>query len=199
MKFSQKIGKTSIRDAFQIEKIDSLLENRIWNDILIEFFDKIIDLPYSNVRTSYRDQACQVIWKEFFGNRTDEIPSYGVGINFTKFLDFLKKWFFKSEWYEKYDFLEFLARIDKRALKIGFIEKCNASLKREMSGYRIVDECIVKIIAEEEIKEIEEAVEKSSKWKPVNTHIKASIEYFSKRKNPNYRNSIKESISAVEA
>ena len=114
-------------------------------------------------------------------------------------MKFIKEWFFNSQWYEKYDFIEFLSKIDYRVLHIGFIQKCNNALKKEMSGYRIVDESIVQITSEEEIIEIEEAVRVSSKWEPVNTHLKTAIEYFSNRKNPDYRNSIKEAISAVES
>ena len=190
---------TSIRDALQIEEMDSLLENRIWNTILSEFFDKISNSS-SYGRESDKAQICLIIWKEFFGYRADEIPSFsGGGIYVSGFMDFLKKWFFESEWYEKYDFIEFLSRADQRVLHTGFTEECNSALEREMSGYRIVDECIVRITAEEEIQEIEEAVESSSKWKPVNTHLKTSIEYFSKRENPDFRNSVKEAISSVEA
>ena len=41
MKFSQKIGKTPIRGNIQIKSIDKRLENRLWNTILNDFFDKI--------------------------------------------------------------------------------------------------------------------------------------------------------------
>lgn len=89
--------------------------------------------------------------------------------------------------------------IDNQALHIDFSEKCNAALKIEMAGYRIIDENIVQITSEEEIIEIEQAVIDSSIWKPVNIHLKTSIEYFSNRENPDFRNSVKEAISAVES
>lgn len=186
MRFSQKIGKTSVRENIQIESIDTKLENKLWNTILNDFFDRISN--YSD-----KKQICLIIWKNFFGERVDETPPSGV-------IKFVKNWFFnKAEWYEKYDLIEFLAKIDSRALHIGFVESCNYALKREMAGYRIVDKCIVQITSEEEIVEIEQALDNTSKWTSVNTHLKTSIEYFSNRENPDYRNSIKESISAVES
>jgi len=199
MKFSQKIGKSSIREKIQVESIDTKLENRLWNTILNDFFDKISDSS-THLRESDRAQICLIIWKEFFGNRADEISSQSDGeIYVTGVIKFIKEWFFQSEWFEKYDLIEFLSEIDSGALNIGFCEECNDALKREMAGYRIVDECIVQITAEEEIVEIEEALESSSRWDPVNTHLRTSIEYFSNRENPDYRNTIKEAISAVEA
>ncbi|GAB3004097.1 hypothetical protein GCM10027284_22350 [Cyclobacterium sediminis] len=200
MRFSQKIGKTSVRESIQIESIDTRLENRLWNIILNDFFDKISNVS-SYEKESDRAQICLIIWKEFYGERADELPKNARGgIYVPDVIDFIKKWFFKqAAWYEKYDLIEFLAKIDARALRVGFIEDCNSGLKREMAGYRIVDQCIAQITSEEEIVEIEQALDNSSKWTPVNTHLKTALEYFSNRENPAYRNSIKEAISAVES
>lgn len=201
MKFSQKIGKTSIREKIQIESIDEKLENRIWNCILNDFFNKISDSSF-NGRESYKVQVYSVIWTEFFSKRIDEIPSYArrKTVYIQGVIDYIKGWFFdESIWYEKYDFIEFLSRIDESGLRLEFSDKCNNCLEREMAGYRIIDGSIVQITSEEEIVEIEEAITNSSKWSSVNTHLRTSIEFLSNRENPDYRNSVKESISAVES
>ncbi len=200
MKFSQKIGKTPIREKIQIEAIDERLENRLWNTMLDNFFG-LINNESSYLRESQKGQVCRYIWKEFFGKRADEAPSYinSSDLNISSFLSFLKEWFFESQWYEKYDLIEFLSVIDLRSLRLGFVKNCNYALKKEMAGYRIVDECVVQITSEEEIVEIEEALNRTSKWESVNTHLATALEYFSNRENPDYRNSVKESISAVEA
>ena len=200
MRFSQKIGKTSLRDSIQIESIDEKLENRIWNTILFKFFNKIKDsFDYYN-NESIEVAIYKFIWTEFFGKRIDEIPvNYNGYITYDKNIQFLKEWFFKAQWYEKYDFLEFLSKLDIKNLQLGFTEECNESLEKEMSAYRLVDGHIVKITSEEEIVEIEEALFNSSKWETVNIHLKTAIAYFSNRENPDYRNSVKESISAIES
>lgn len=197
MRFSQKIGKTSVRDRIQIESIDEKLENRLWNTILDDFFYRLGANPeYYISNESDVGQIFTIIWQEFFGNRRDEIPGWNrKQISVSGNLDFIKEWFFKSQWYEKYDFLEFLSRFQQNY----FIEVCNDSLKTEMSAYRLVDSCIVQITSEEEIIEIEDALSNSSKWEPVNTHLKTAIEYFSNRENPDYRNSVKEAISSIES
>jgi hypothetical protein len=204
MRFSQKTGKIAVRDSMQIESIDEKLENRLWNVILEDFFYKIGASPEYDVRKeSDVGLVFILIWQEFFGNRIDEIPGWGnEQISVSKNINFIKKWFFESKWFEKYDFLEFLAEIELEYLEnydIEFIVICNNSLKKEMSAYRIVDACIVQITSEEEIVEIEDALLNSSRWEPVNTHLKTAIEYFSNRENPDYRNSVKESISSVES
>jgi hypothetical protein len=200
MRFSQKIGMSSVRDLIQVESIDKKLENRLWNTIQNNFFDKIgVDVNYSVNKKSDLGQLFSFIWEEFYGNLIDEIPERNNDeISTLRFIEYLKKWFFDSQWFEKYDFLEFLSEIDIQG-EIGFTEKCNDSLKREMSAYRLVDGCIVQITSEEEIKEIEDAIFNSNKWEPVNIHLKSAINYFSNRENPDYRNSVKEAISAIES
>jgi hypothetical protein len=66
-----------------------------------------------------------------------------------------------------------------------------------MSAYRFLKGVITRITEKEEIKEIEEALEGS--YTTVKTHLRRSLELLSDRETPDYRNSIKESISAVES
>lgn len=202
MKFSQKIGKTPIRETIQIESIDKRLENRLWNTIHNDFIGKISGYSPRGEQLE-SGKICLFVWQDFFDERADEIPSYnnfgGTGISVSGVTAYIKEWFFSAQWYEKYDFIEFVSKLDTRALHLGFAEKCNAALKREMAGYRLIDECVVQITSEEEIVEIEEALQNSSKWEPVNTHLRTAVDYFSNRENPDYRNSVKESISAVES
>ena len=72
-------------------------------------------------------------------------------------------------------------------------------MKREVSGYRFIGDRIAQITAEEEVAEIEEALKGKQISEPAIIHLKSALELFSDRQSPDYRNSIKESISAVEA
>lgn len=99
MRFSQKTGKTSVRDSIQIESIDEKLENRLWNTILSDFINKNRGSSYN-----YNDDSDEVavyiyLWTEFFGNRRDEIPTnYNGHITYDKNVEFLKNWFFKNSY-----------------------------------------------------------------------------------------------------
>jgi len=68
-----------------------------------------------------------------------------------------------------------------------------------MSGWRFVGDEIAPITSDEEIAEIEKALEPIGSLTPVTTHLRTALEFLSDKKSPDYRNSIKESISAVEA
>lgn len=199
MKFSQRIGKKAVRDTLQIESIDQPLANKLWNNFLNDFVSDVEHFQSRN-QNQELDIILRNIWDDFFENRADEIPKYNTGeISTGEVLYYIKKQFFKSEWYEKYDFIEFISAIDNYLHYTEFTKKCNETLEKESSGYRIIENTIVQLTSENEIQSIEEAIDFSSKIKPVEIHLKAALHFYSNRENPDYRNSIKESISAVES
>lgn len=73
----------------------------------------------------------------------------------------------------------------------------NYLLEQEKSGYRLLNDKFVNIINHEEIDGISTALD--SPYESVSKHINKALLLYSDRKNPDYENSIKESISAVEA
>lgn len=127
----------------------------------------------------------------------------------------IRDYFFNCQWYEVYDFLEFMVGYTitlktesyceapeyNHEINKEFINACNKILEEENSAYRFVDNIISPIISEEEISEIERAVKNNEldKFSPISIHLKQVLESLSNRENPDFRNSIKESISAVEA
>lgn len=76
-------------------------------------------------------------------------------------------------------------------------EEANKCFEREYIGYRFIDGIIVPISDSYEIDAVQEAIK--NKYKPVYTHISKANKLIADRDNPDYENSIKESISAVEA
>jgi hypothetical protein len=72
-------------------------------------------------------------------------------------------------------------------------------LERELSAYRFVGNQITQITSETEISAIEEALTESQRLRPVNEHLVTALNFLADRATPDYRNSIKESISAVES
>lgn len=78
-----------------------------------------------------------------------------------------------------------------------YSEDFNAILEQEKSGYRLIDGIISPIVREIEIACIEEA--SNTQFSAVNTHLQKALQFYSDRENPDYENSIKEAISAVES
>jgi hypothetical protein len=194
MRFSERMGIIKPKDVIERNDISKELRNSLWT-ILIELiidnenYQSKFGIKYSELENYFRQ-----IWIGYFKLPIDELPwRYG---NLEKYnaVDFLKKWFFSSEWYLILDFVELSSTYHPE-----FTTICNKLFQNEMSAYRFVNGLIVEIVSEEEIKEIENAISKSDRYQSVKDHLTSSLLLLSNKNSPDYRNSIKESISAVEA
>ncbi|HHG2223482.1 TPA: hypothetical protein Q4A38_05340, partial [Synechococcus sp. WH 5701] len=73
------------------------------------------------------------------------------------------------------------------------------SLARENSAYRFVEGQIAEITSKAEIEAVEMAIEAAGPYAGVSSHLTSALALMSDRTSPDYRNSIKESICAVES
>ncbi len=76
-----------------------------------------------------------------------------------------------------------------------FTEHCNQVFEEEKAAYRFVENWITPIINEKERATIRDAARSDEAGR----HISRAITLYRDRSEPDYRNSVKESISAVEA
>lgn len=102
-----------------------------------------------------------------------------------------------GKWYTIYDFIERYLSISKPETVNNMTTQFNRILEDEVSAYRILDGLVVPITNQMELEAIHEAM--SSPYDSVNTHIQKALSCYADRQAPDYENSIKESISAVEA
>ncbi|MNK40622.1 hypothetical protein D3C87_592720 [compost metagenome] len=194
MRFSQRIGKRPVKTVLQVDSMDDDLRNRLWNVTLESFFDTLSISDGYGSTDNAKVRVCKYLWKEFYRYIIDDIPQYSNGLVYEDgVITFIKKWFLRVEWYEVYDFIEFIS------VNPTVAQEFNKALIKEVSGYRIVSGRIVQVTSEEEIQEIEQAITETDNWKSVNTHLQSALNFLADKKTPDYRNSIKESISAVES
>ncbi|MCJ7620446.1 MAG: hypothetical protein MUP64_09545 [Anaerolineae bacterium] len=113
-------------------------------------------------------------------------------------LEEIRRRFFGFTWNEVYDFVEFTADNAPTEMRRTLIQTCNTVLERENSGFRFVGDQIVDITSPSEIASIEEAIKCTSPLSGIQAHIETALRFLADRKTPDFRNSIKESISAVE-
>lgn len=193
MRFSQRIGKMPLKVEIQKESMDQDLRTGLWNAFQLFYLDKVDSdwISYTQFNLFFK-----CMWLNFYKLPLDNMDDF-----YSNTYQRIRKWFFESEWFEVYDFIEFVTTVNSPADSQKFKAFCNNMLEKEFSAYRFVDDYIVEITDENELKEIEEAIEKSGETKltGVQEHLKTALSMLSDRKNPDYRNSIKESISAVEA
>jgi hypothetical protein len=196
MRFSQRQGHLPIKSALQIDSIDLALKNALWNTLQVIIWDSHKNTAsYYTKATKYSNlyKLLSSYWADFFKQPLDSIP-YEIQDAIQSIRDF----FFSCKWYEIYDFIEFSAG-QLTTNRARFIEACNTALEREVSGFRFIGNEISPITSEEEIGAIEQAVGDSRLNNGAKQHLHRALELLSDRSAPDYRNSIKESISAVES
>ena len=203
MKFSERYGYVKPVDALKRGGLDAEGATALCNcyDHLYKWLNHY-DVDNRSYHGESYTELEETVWCFFLNQRRDDF--YGHNSHKVVATQYLLS--SDNEWYLKFDMIEFSIRVlrsqcprgDRRFDNIvnAFINLVNASFKRLNYAYRIVDDLIVEITDEEEIKAIEEAVEQTSITK---THLLSALKHLSDRPSPDYRNSIKESISAVEA
>ncbi len=193
--FSQRQGIRPVKSVIQVDSVDIGLRNRLWDALCIHYCDevKFVQYPeqYYNIPETIRHLLIR-LWHSYYKRPMDNMPNDWADI-----YKELREYFFSCKWYEVYDFIEFIANsYANNSVNSSFKEFCNSILKEELSAYRFVGGKITQITEEKEIAEIEEALK--IPISPVQQHLNRALELLSDRKTPDYRNSIKESISAVE-
>ena len=206
LNFSQRIGIAPSKKPIQIGSINEDLRNTLWNLLKIHYWDIFdrskYDLGRRNdfISGSNLWPLFQRLWLDHFKEPIDDIPElFHSTPRSPSGLSVLKNHFFNAEWNKVYEFVEFVSLHGPKESQLDFISKCNIYLEKENSGYRFVNGIIIEISSSEEIGEIEKAIEAATPYYGVRQHLKTAITLLSDRQSPDYRNSIKESISAVEA
>lgn len=184
MRFSERMGIVKASNIIQKDDMNDDLRTDLWNTLYLFVNDNL---------SADRMNFCKEICTDFLKIPVDEFK-------YSKLMDNIKHFIYNKSWSYVYDIIEFVANASCSLCLRGrndFIEKINQMLERNNSAYRFVGNEIAPLINNTEIKEIETAQENPRS--NVQTHINTALGFLSDRQNPDYRNSIKESISAVEA
>lgn len=190
--FSERNNLFNIKDI-QLQNIDEDLKIRIWNIVNIILFSQT---EYVLDGYSYDEKnLIEEIWTNLFIKDSDTIGrNQHMKSNF-------KKVFFESEWHILYSLIEVILK--SKEDKFEFINlatnEFNLALEKENSGYRIINNIVSPITNETEINEIKKSLNLDNKYTSVTEHFETALKLLSDKQNPDYRNSAKESISALEA
>jgi AbiJ N-terminal domain 4 len=194
--FSQRKGLKPVPEVAQIGSMSEELRNSLWNVLDSEIWS-VTGFLYKHHGKGKIEEFSRVLWSHYFKTPADSRDKASFQGRERQILSEIREYFFGCEWNEVYDFLEFavpyLAGV-KRALP----ELVNKILERELSGYKFIDGVIVDITDAQECALLAEALA-DTRFSPVTGHLERALQLLADRKQPDYRNSIKESISAVEA
>lgn len=172
-----------------LKETSPTLRARIWAVFYKKEYDYYDTLEYENYTTGIEDMMIEMgVQYEFPRN----------SITKSKNADKLYKHVVQAKiWFRIYDFIEKYLKVKGNESSAEITTEFNRILEEEIAPYRILDGRVVPIINEGELASIEQAVH--SEYDSVSVHLKKALELFSDRQKPDYENSVKESISAVEA
>ncbi|PGZ92193.1 AbiJ-NTD4 domain-containing protein [Bacillus sp. AFS029533] len=193
MLFSERYGHKEVKQVIQIESMDEDLRVGLWNVLSSSFWSNH-SFGASVESNKALSALINCIWRDYFKRPLDKLSYFWGDCH----EDIREYFFFRAEWHEVYSFIEFVAKTNHYSTSF-FRKNCNKVLEREVSAYRFVDNEILRITSDEEIETIEAATRINSRTHYAATHIQNSLALLADKQVPDYRNSMKESISAVES
>lgn len=185
--FSRRNGYNTV--AIQLECASDTLKRRIMAAFYKQEFDTYDTIEWTNYATGIEDMMIEMgVPYEFPKNEIFK----------RKNAEALQRFVLESkEWYTIFDFIERYLAVSEKNTSATMAKEFNRILEDEVSAYRILDNLVVPITNKAELETVEEA--KNTPYDSVHTHITKALSLYADRKAPDYENSIKESISAVEA
>lgn len=200
--FAERYGHRPKPTVFQLDGMTDELRNSLWNTLyrIIQAGSKSEDTWRKLVRWHYID----------IKQPMDEAPEYTYDQSV-----YTRKFIQNAAWFDVYDFFEkifqnpaaiFLHAPNQTSTGLSnwksHVERfINLTLAENASGYKFMNGQFVPITNETELIAIDTALDDTSAngLQGAKTHIEAAISMLSAKPSPDYRNSIKESISAVES
>lgn len=190
-RFSERIGAVEVPKVLYLDSVPAPLKNTIWNLVVSVFGEG--DYAWHH--------SVHFVAQFFFKFPVDSLPTH------QPYRTWLKERYFQMPWHEIYDLVEFVVEHAQRLrthsewtpekLRVVF----NKVFEDERSGYRFIAGQLAPIANATESTTIETALEATSRagLDGAHAHIATALQLLAKRPEPDFRNSVKESISAVES
>ena len=193
--FSERYGYKKVSDVIIRERITPEIKNAICT--CFDKLDLLFDIEgYRNPRILLIELE-KHIWTNFLNQRL----AYFDATDFNS-TDYIEK--SDTEWYSILDLIEFTIQYLFETDSLNYKNSAkrlanllNSEFERLNFAYRVVGREIIEITSKQEIKAIECAIDNSPR--NIQIHLNSALEKYAQRPVGDYRNSIKESISAVEA
>jgi len=193
--FSERHGYKEIRSVVQRESLDDATRLELWN--LLAVLPKELGKWYQDTT---EHAVLEAMWLWYFNRARDEMPFDGV------VWKMIKDAVLTRDWNEVFDLIEqFMKHWDRlqtsksEGLKNAFLKALNARFESELVGYRFIGLEITPVDSSAESEAIVAALSNSDSIAGARHSLDRAVELLADRQTPDYPNSIKESISAVEA
>ena len=197
--FSERKGIKHFSDIVQVNSLNERTRNKLYS-VISESFDEL----YVDYNGNFKNEFVEYLYKEIFSKTERDIPMWGNEYNYDEIFNIIYSIVIEYDYTDIFTFIEgiikFLDIADKATYnrynyKNTYIEAISNVFKKENVNYRIINEKITDIVDEQQISSIEETL--NNPYKEVSRHYSKAIEQLYSLKD--FDNSIKESISSVEA
>ncbi len=190
--FSEKNGYRT-KPLLKPDELPVEVRNRLWNAL-----DRTeLELENATIFGSSQSRVGQAVNIQntctVVNELISKIPFDTIGFTAESQKKHIRDIIFKSEWHTVYDTIEIIIGISKNPI---LEEHINIVLESEGAGFLWKLNQFVPAITSEEVAEVESALDKAS---PIQRHLQAAIAILSDKQISDFRNSVKESISAVES
>lgn len=202
--YSHSAGIIHFRVDYQLEEFDDrtrrLLSNKLYEMLRVIFNErKVVKYKYDNSAfDNGSNEFCKDLLSEVFLQRTN--LKQGYGYDWERVYEQINEVIERAPYNEVLDILWYIVDWIYKNMyiyRLDIYSIFNAFFEKEFVGYRFVEKRIVAITDEKEITSIENAC--NSKFDGINSHMQKAVGFLADREKKDYKNSIKESISAVES
>lgn len=194
--FAQRMGLRPVRSLIQTDSLDDETRTELWNIVWVTFKG----LAQKEMSYEPVNSITSSMWAWEFKKPRDEQPEDNRVWGQIKTQVLTAEWFDALDIIEAYvDYLERFSSWRSDGIVPATVEALNHVFESNLVGYRFVGQKIMPLDSDVDADAIAEAIEASRDFAGARGHLQRSSELLADRKSPDYPNSIKESISAVEA
>lgn len=202
--FSESIGKYKCAMEMQYDDFDSrtrtLISNKLYE--ILEFYmdgkSSLCCSGHIGSSDTLKERFCKALLSDVFNQST--VLEYGDSFDWRRVFKRIQMVIRNAPFNEVLDVLWYINDwVEKSyySYTTYFSEEFNKLFETEYVGYRFVDGKIVAITDKCEIEEIEQAC--NVPYSGCKAHIEKAVGFLADREHKDYKNCIKESISAVES
>jgi len=194
--FESRMGLPERKFEVQRQLSSNALRQAIWNWLYMTLWKPAIGHTTDAMnQRQYVKRFCQDFWVMVLNGDVSRISSFSSGVIDNPAYLHLHKQCMEGPWWFPYRLVEFF--INHKSVYSGYIADLETLLERYGSAYRLIEGRFVEITTEEQVQAVNAAL--TAAEPPVRAHLIRAMDLIGSIEQPDYRNSIKESISAVEA
>ena len=194
LSFSQRMGIKPVEVPIQTDYLNEDTRMDIWNRFYHWFTSCISDGGLLESLKMDKRNFCIRLWCDYLKQDLSRLYTCN------QITDLIGHIILRPQtpWYDILELCEQIIR-DQYPYTSDFLTILAQVFEKDSVGYRIIGKQISPITNETEIQSIESVLALSEPFAGARIHIQTALEKYSDKTNPDYRNCVKESISAVES